>query len=246
MARDWQPDSWRGRPVQQMPAYADVAALAEVERQARRLSAAGLRRRGARAQGALAEVCAGRAFLLQGGDCAEAFADFEADKIRDTLARAAADGGGAHLRRRPAGGEGRPDGGPVRQAALVRHRGDRRRRAAELPRRHRQRDRVRGRRPRARPGAPAPGLLAGRRHAQPAARLHPGRLRLAHPRPPVDPGLPRPQPAGRALPRHGATGSPRRSSSCAPAASPTSPRPRSTAPASTPPTRRCCSASSRR
>ena len=33
----------------------------------------------------LAEVCEGRAFLLQGGDCAEAFADFHADKIRDTL-----------------------------------------------------------------------------------------------------------------------------------------------------------------
>ena len=33
----------------------------------------------------LAEVCEGRAFLLQGGDCAESFADFQADKIRDTL-----------------------------------------------------------------------------------------------------------------------------------------------------------------
>ena len=31
MARDWQPHSWRSRPVQQMPDYADAAALAEVE-----------------------------------------------------------------------------------------------------------------------------------------------------------------------------------------------------------------------
>ncbi len=84
-ARDWRPDSWRRKPARQMPEYDDPGRLREVER---RLSGfpplvfAGecreLERR-------LAEVAAGRAFLLQGGDCAEAFAQFDANKIRDTL-----------------------------------------------------------------------------------------------------------------------------------------------------------------
>jgi 3-deoxy-7-phosphoheptulonate synthase len=85
MARDWQPDSWRGRPVQQMPAYRDRAALAEVERRLACYPPLVFAGEARTLQERLAEVCAGKAFLLQGGDCAEAFADFEADKIRDTL-----------------------------------------------------------------------------------------------------------------------------------------------------------------
>jgi 3-deoxy-7-phosphoheptulonate synthase len=85
MARDWTPDSWRRKPRVQMPDYADQAELARVEAtlatypplvfagEARELTAR------------LAEVAQGRAFLLQGGDCAESFADFTADKIRDTM-----------------------------------------------------------------------------------------------------------------------------------------------------------------
>ncbi len=79
----WTPDSWRARPVRaQLPAYPDARALAEVESC---LSAAAplievadamlLRER-------LAEVAEGRRFLLQGGDCAETFAEFGADKVR--------------------------------------------------------------------------------------------------------------------------------------------------------------------
>ncbi|MFO1036129.1 MAG: 3-deoxy-7-phosphoheptulonate synthase class II [Geminicoccaceae bacterium] len=85
MPRDWTPDSWRNRPVQQMPVYADQAVLKDVEGKLATyppLVFAGecraLRER-------LADVAAGKAFVLQGGDCAEAFADFQADKIRDTL-----------------------------------------------------------------------------------------------------------------------------------------------------------------
>ena len=85
MARDWQPASWRGRPAQQMPAYRDRAALAEVERRLAGYPPLVFAGEARTLQERLAEVCAGRAFLLQGGDCAEAFADFEADKIRDTL-----------------------------------------------------------------------------------------------------------------------------------------------------------------
>jgi 3-deoxy-7-phosphoheptulonate synthase len=85
MARDWQPDSWRSRPVQQMPAYRDAAALAEVESRLASYPPLVFAGEARTLKERLAEVCAGRAFLLQGGDCAEAFADFQADKIRDTL-----------------------------------------------------------------------------------------------------------------------------------------------------------------
>ncbi|HEX8376139.1 MAG TPA: 3-deoxy-7-phosphoheptulonate synthase class II, partial [Geminicoccaceae bacterium] len=79
------PDSWRTRQVHQAPAYADGKALAEVE--ARLASYPPLVFAGeCRAlTERLAEVCAGQGFMLQGGDCAEAFADFDANKIRDSL-----------------------------------------------------------------------------------------------------------------------------------------------------------------
>ncbi|MDS4039752.1 MAG: 3-deoxy-7-phosphoheptulonate synthase class II [Candidatus Competibacter sp.] len=81
----WAPDGWRRRPAAQLPAYNDSPALAEVEE---RLAAslplvfAG-EVRDLRQQ--LAEVAAGRAFLLQGGDCAESFADFNERAITDTF-----------------------------------------------------------------------------------------------------------------------------------------------------------------
>ena len=84
-AQGWDRGSWRSRPRIQMPDYPDPAALAAVEAQLAHyppLVFAGEARR-LRAQ--LAEVAAGRAFLLQGGDCAESFAEFSADNIRDTF-----------------------------------------------------------------------------------------------------------------------------------------------------------------
>ena len=69
---------------------------------------------------ALADVAGGKAFLLQGGDCAESFAEFHRQQHPRHLPRPAADGGRADLRRRRAGGQGRPHGRPVRQAALGR------------------------------------------------------------------------------------------------------------------------------
>ncbi|XWN29480.1 MAG: 3-deoxy-7-phosphoheptulonate synthase class II [Devosia sp.] len=79
----WSPSSWRDKPAQQMPDYPDKAALDAVE--ARLASYPPLVFAGeARALKAdLAEVAAGRAFLLQGGDCAEAFAEHHPDTIRD-------------------------------------------------------------------------------------------------------------------------------------------------------------------
>ncbi|HRX71769.1 MAG: 3-deoxy-7-phosphoheptulonate synthase class II [Gammaproteobacteria bacterium] len=81
----WTPNRWRDRPAAQMPDYEDAAALAEVE--GRLTHSLPLVFTGEidalRAQ--LAEVVAGRAFLLQGGDCAESFADFNERAITDTF-----------------------------------------------------------------------------------------------------------------------------------------------------------------
>jgi 3-deoxy-7-phosphoheptulonate synthase len=85
MVRDWQPTSWRSKPVQQMPAYADLAGLGEVERRLASYPPLVFAGEARTLKERLGEVCTGQAFLLQGGDCAEAFADFQADKIRDTL-----------------------------------------------------------------------------------------------------------------------------------------------------------------
>src|ERR1035438_5171326 len=79
----WHPASWRTRPAAQQPPWPDPVsyqeALAELAKQPP-LVFAGEARRLTRA---LAEVAAGKAFLLQAGDCAESFDDFSADSIRD-------------------------------------------------------------------------------------------------------------------------------------------------------------------
>ena len=85
MATDWTPASWRARPAAQMPTYPDAEALAQVEAQLSRFPPLVFAGEARNLQQRLADVCAGRAFLLQGGDCAESFAEFRADNIRDTL-----------------------------------------------------------------------------------------------------------------------------------------------------------------
>jgi 3-deoxy-7-phosphoheptulonate synthase len=85
MATDWTPASWRTRRAEQMPDYPDAAALARVEAQLSRYPPLVFAGEARNLQKQLAEVCAGRAFLLQGGDCAESFAEFHPDNIRDTL-----------------------------------------------------------------------------------------------------------------------------------------------------------------
>jgi 3-deoxy-7-phosphoheptulonate synthase len=81
----WAPDSWRTKPARQMPVYEDEAALAAVERELASYPPLVFAGEARTLQEKLAEVAAGRAFLLQGGDCAEAFAEFNANKIRDWL-----------------------------------------------------------------------------------------------------------------------------------------------------------------
>jgi len=85
MPKDWSPDSWRAHEAQQLPVYDDPTALTTVTDKLSSFpplvfagEVTGLRAK-------LAEVAAGRAFLLQGGDCAESFAEFHPDNIRDTF-----------------------------------------------------------------------------------------------------------------------------------------------------------------
>ncbi len=82
---EWQKSNWRAKPRVQMPDYTDPEALAAVEAQLSKyppLVFAGEARRLKQHLGAAGR---GEAFLLQGGDCAEAFEQFSADAIRDTF-----------------------------------------------------------------------------------------------------------------------------------------------------------------
>lgn len=81
----WQKSDWRNLPRVQMPEYTDEAALNAVEAQLAQYPPLVFAGEARRLKLALAEAAAGRAFLLQGGDCAESFADFSADNIRDTF-----------------------------------------------------------------------------------------------------------------------------------------------------------------
>ncbi len=82
-ARKWSRESWRALPVEQMPSYPDAKALQDVERQLAGFPPLVFAGEARKLKKALAKVSAGEAFLLQGGDCAEAFGEHAADNIRD-------------------------------------------------------------------------------------------------------------------------------------------------------------------
>lgn len=84
MANDsWNPASWRNKTVRQMPTYPDPAALSDAERRLSRLPPLVFAGEARRLKKKLAAVARGEAFLFQAGDCAESFAEFHADNIRD-------------------------------------------------------------------------------------------------------------------------------------------------------------------
>ncbi|MBX3554179.1 MAG: 3-deoxy-7-phosphoheptulonate synthase, partial [Pseudolabrys sp.] len=70
MAERWTPDSWRNKPIVQVPDYPDAAALADVEKQLASFPPLVFAGEARSLKKALARVAAGEAFLLQGGDCA--------------------------------------------------------------------------------------------------------------------------------------------------------------------------------
>ena len=81
----WTPDTWMIRPAKQMPEYADAEGLASALAQLRRFPPLVFAGEARSLMGDLGRVAQGDGFLLQGGDCAESFAEFHPDKLRDTF-----------------------------------------------------------------------------------------------------------------------------------------------------------------
>lgn len=85
MKNNWSPDSWRLKPAKQLPAYPDEKALNDTENNLARLPPLVFAGEARALKAQLAEASLGNSFILQGGDCAESFAEFGANKIRDTF-----------------------------------------------------------------------------------------------------------------------------------------------------------------
>jgi 3-deoxy-7-phosphoheptulonate synthase len=81
----WEPTSWQARRAQQQPAYADAAELGRVVAELARLPPIVVSWEVDNLTARLAAAQRGDAFLLQGGDCAESFADCESDRIARQL-----------------------------------------------------------------------------------------------------------------------------------------------------------------
>jgi 3-deoxy-7-phosphoheptulonate synthase len=83
MTSTWTPESWRSKPISQVPTYPDETSLSDAIGELRRFPPLVFAGEARRLQRLLADVADGRAFLLQGGDCAESFAEFHPNNIRD-------------------------------------------------------------------------------------------------------------------------------------------------------------------
>jgi 3-deoxy-7-phosphoheptulonate synthase len=85
MAANWAPDSWTSHEARQLPDYPDAAALTAATDTLRTYPPLVFAGEARNLTAELARVAAGEAFLLQGGDCAESFAEFHPNNIRDTF-----------------------------------------------------------------------------------------------------------------------------------------------------------------
>ncbi|NOQ29881.1 MAG: 3-deoxy-7-phosphoheptulonate synthase class II [Helicobacteraceae bacterium] len=81
----WSPSSWRNFPILQQPTYPNQEALKRVEEQLKNYPPLVFAGEARNLKKQLALASEGKAFLLQGGDCAESFSEFKADNIRDTF-----------------------------------------------------------------------------------------------------------------------------------------------------------------
>jgi 3-deoxy-7-phosphoheptulonate synthase len=82
---DWEPASWRRRAAAHQPAWPDAAALEQTIDELRRMPPLVFAGEARSLSESLARVSEGKGFLLHAGDCAESFAEFSADNIRDKL-----------------------------------------------------------------------------------------------------------------------------------------------------------------
>ncbi|WP_102830294.1 class II 3-deoxy-7-phosphoheptulonate synthase [Bartonella bovis] len=83
MVKKWTPQSWKEKPIKQVPTYPDQSLLANIENKLRKYPPLVFVDEIHDLKDKLAAVTKGQAFLLQGGDCAESFAEYEANNIRD-------------------------------------------------------------------------------------------------------------------------------------------------------------------
>ncbi|HFB54064.1 MAG TPA: 3-deoxy-7-phosphoheptulonate synthase class II [Sulfurimonas autotrophica] len=81
----WSPSSWREKPILQQPTYPDKAKLESVLNELKHYPPLVFAGEARSLKEQLSNVAQGKAFLLQGGDCAESFSEFHADNIRDTF-----------------------------------------------------------------------------------------------------------------------------------------------------------------
>ena len=214
-----------GKPIQQVPAYPDPTALAAVEGQLAGFPPLVFAGEARKLKRALAKVAAGKAFLLQGGDCAESFAEHSADNIRDffrvflQMAVVLTFAGGSPVVKvgRIAGQFAKPRSAPtetVDGVELPSYRGDIINDIEFTPEAAHARSR-----------APAHGLPAIGGDAQPAARLRDRRLRQSRERASLDARLREGLARNRRDTARSPSGSPRASTSCAPSASIPRPHP---------------------
>src|SRR3954464_6035542 len=82
---DWEPASWRKFPAAQQPPWPDPTAVEQAVDDLRRMPPLVFAGEARTLSESLAKVAEGKGFLLHAGDCAESFADFSADTIRDKL-----------------------------------------------------------------------------------------------------------------------------------------------------------------
>lgn len=80
---NWNPNSWRNFPIKQQPIYTDLDKLKKVEAELKSYPPLIFAGEALKLKGDLADVVNRKAFLLQGGDCAESFTSFNANNIKD-------------------------------------------------------------------------------------------------------------------------------------------------------------------
>nr|WP_246543703.1 3-deoxy-7-phosphoheptulonate synthase class II [Novosphingobium profundi] len=85
VASNWTPDGWKAQEARHLPVYGDETKLNAVEATLAKFPPLVFAGEARELKKDLAEVAAGRGFLLQGGDCAESFAEFHPNNIRDTF-----------------------------------------------------------------------------------------------------------------------------------------------------------------
>ncbi|MDF2096216.1 class II 3-deoxy-7-phosphoheptulonate synthase [Aquibaculum arenosum] len=85
MTQTWSPQSWRSKPIRQVPVYPEPQAVEAVRETLSTYPPLVFAGEARNLKQSLADVAEGKAFLLQGGDCAESFAEFHPNNIRDTF-----------------------------------------------------------------------------------------------------------------------------------------------------------------